>query len=88
MTRPMPGPPEHRKDAHPHGDNGWCPLCHHLIALRTYGSDKNLTDAEVAAEYWRAGWIASLDFHDEHEADEASTWHRFATLPHALKETT
>lgn len=87
MTRPMPGPPKCDPTAWPHVTGtdayrrGWC----HVHAKGAYGPDKHLTDAECAAEYWRAGWIADHDFHDEHEADEASTWHRFATHPHALE---
>ena len=92
MTRPMPGPPDPDTlvQDHPYGG---------VVATRrvteadgvpvvyfAYAADKRLTDAECAAEYWRAGWVASLDFHDEHEADEASTWHRFATHPHAALE--
>lgn len=81
MTRPMPAP---------HGlPEGWFALDYGPIynSLGQEVPTKHLTDAEVAAEYWRAGWIADHDFHDEREADEASTWHRFATLPHAFKET-
>ena len=59
---------------------------------------KRLTDAECAAEYWRAEademvhsytWYDS-EFRDE-EADDAyahirATWHLFARTPHALEE--
>lgn len=51
VKRAMPGPPEHRPNAHPHGDgsDGWCPICHHLHARRPVGSNR-LTDAECWAE--------------------------------------
>ena len=53
--RAMPGPPEHRPNAHPPGDgsDGWCPICHHLHARRPVGSNR-LTAAEAAAEFWSA----------------------------------
>ena len=94
MTRPMPGPPEHRLTAHPHGDDGWCPICHHLTARRPYDPSKRFTDAECAAELWRAEaetTTASLNHCPECPGcqaivDEELTWHRFATRPHALEE--
>lgn len=98
VKRAMPGPPEHRPNAHPHGDgsDGWCPICHHLHARRPVGSNR-LTAAEAAAEYWRAEadeavhlytWCDS-SFRDE-EADDAyahirATWRRFKDIPHALE---
>lgn len=96
MTRPMPEPPEYVEsgllgdwDREGRWRNNW--NLYWADGSAEYGvwerPDKHLTDAECAAEYWRAGWVASLDFHDEREADEASTWHRFATHPHAFKET-
>ena len=93
MTRPMPGPPEHRLTAHPHGDDGWCPICHHLTARRPYDPSKRLTDAECAAEFWRATsetTTAALNHCPECPGcqaivDEELTWHRFATRPHALE---
>ena len=92
MTRPMPGPPEHRLTAHPHGDDGWCPICHHLTARRPYDPSKRFTDAECAAEYWReqAEWWGGM--HQKGPTAEgvdirrAVIWERFATRPHALEE--
>ncbi|MER6986031.1 hypothetical protein AB0M33_02750 [Micrococcus luteus] len=56
----MPGPPEHRLTAHPHGDDGWCPICHHLTARRPYDPSKRLTDAECAAHRWQAASTLGL----------------------------
>ena len=50
---------------------------------------KKLTDAECAAEYWRAeAKVLYFDPHCEAEAWSAAVteqliWHRFATQPHA-----
>ena len=106
MTRPMPGPPEHcccRDGDQPCGlwlDGGadlypWyprdiCPGCD-LHNGRSESHDKRLTDAECAAEYWRA----ASDFRDRLRHGRAGDdlnpewgrrliWHRFAT--HALEE--
>ena len=67
------------------------------IGRRETSATKKLTDSECAAEYWRAeaehtgmrngegvGWssaevMAALE-------REVSTWHRFATHPHADEE--
>ena len=98
VKRAMPGPPEHRPNAHPHGDgsDGWCPICHHLHARRPDGSNR-LTDAEVAAHYWQAEadeTVHNYTWHDsefrDEEADDAyahirSTWRRFKDTPHALE---
>lgn len=73
-----------------------CDLC---AALR-WPDDKHLTDAECAAEYWRAEgdhclasegydieWFSGDLLRDEDIAcDVHATWHRFATRPHALEE--
>jgi hypothetical protein len=42
-------------------------------------ADKHLTDAECAAEYWRAKceWVTAQ------ELAEVVVWHRFAENPHA-----
>ena len=93
MMRPMPGPPEHRLTAHPHGDDGWCPICHHLTARRPYDPSKRFTDAECAAEFWRAEaetTTAALNHCPECPGcqaivDEELTWHRFAIYPHGLE---
>lgn len=93
MTRPMPEPPEHRRNAHPHGDgsDGWCPICHHLHARRPDGSNR-LTDAECAAEYWRAeAEVLYFDSHFEGEKWSAAVARqdvidRFATHPHHDEE--
>ena len=99
MTRPMPGPPEHRLTAHPHGDDGWCPICHHLTARRPYDPSKRLTNAECADEWEAAEQDASTAllyyalgdkrvtaWQAERFDNAARTWHRFATRPHALEE--
>ena len=70
----------------------WC-----LIHRTQIEPTKKLTDAECAAEYWRAmhefDWAYDffLKSHGDpelrQEADEwdalVATWHRFATQPHA-----
>ncbi len=62
---------------------------------------KRLTDAECAAEFWRAegdhclasegydiDWFSGDLLRDEDIAcDVHATWHRFATRPHALDAT-
>lgn len=89
MSRPMPGPPEHDRMSWPHvGAPTSCKLC---AALR-WPDDKHLTDAECAAEYWRA----ASDFRDRLRHGRAGDdlnpewgrrliWHRFATRPNALE---
>ena len=103
MTRPMPGPPEHcccRDGDQPCGlwlDGGadlypWyprdiCPGCV-LHNGRSESHDKRLTDAECAAEYWRAMFDAEYETPHGYERQIVivRTWHRFATRPHALEE--
>ncbi len=60
MTRPMPGPPEpepHEGNTRPHDRTAapwdYCPGCAAENRLRL-AECKRLTDAECAAEYWRA----------------------------------
>ena len=103
MTRPMPGPPEcecREVPAHlwttyagavdPNTLFEYTPECplHGEVS-----SPKRLTDAECAAEYWRA----ASDFRDRlrhglagddlnPEWGRRLIWHRFATRPHALEE--
>ncbi|QDG65816.1 hypothetical protein NIBR502772_05945 [Pseudarthrobacter sp. NIBRBAC000502772] len=49
---------------------------------------KRLTDAELAAEYWRSTWDAQSCYHDGSDEDITATrkeyeaLERFATLPH------
>ena len=99
MTIPMPGPPEpvpHELDALPHAlrPDPWdyCSGCAAENRLRL-ADPKRLTDAECAAEYWRA----ASDFRDRLRHGRAGDdlnpewgrrliWHRFATRPHALEE--
>ena len=52
--RPMPGPPEHDRYAQPHMRfaDEVCALCMALGWSLQW--EKRLTDAECAAEYWRA----------------------------------
>ena len=65
----------------------WCPI--HCKRLEP---TKKLTDAECAAEYWRAYYLlarplaanASVPTPEWDRAlQEATTWQRFATQPHA-----
>ena len=91
MTRPMPGPPEKYQV-----------LRRYVLVWRggvehyQHSSEidaKRLTDAECAAEYWRA----ASDFRDRlrhglagddlnPEWGRRLIWHRFAACPHALEE--
>jgi len=93
MTRPMPGPPEHDVRAFPHRSPHEafsvipCAVC--IGEMYPESFMKRLTDAECAAEYWRAeAKMLYFDPHCESEAwsaavTEERTWHRFATHPHA-----
>ena len=103
MTRPMPGPPEpvpHEFDTLPHKltDDPW-PYCSGCAAEnRIHLADpKRLTDAECAAEFWRAdGECIALDNalivgwsnrETVTNADtRAETWKRFMDTTHALEE--
>ena len=93
MTRPMPGPPECLPTGFPHERTAHA-AC--LIHARSYhANSKRLTDAECAAEFWRAmneTNSASLNNCPECPGcqaivDEELTWHRFAIYPHALDAT-
>ena len=91
MTRPMPGPPECLPTGFPHERTAHA-AC--LIHARSYhANSKRLTDAECAAEYWRASnmcWRTdALGLEDPAGTDleyESYTWLAFATCPHALEE--
>ena len=96
MTRPMPGPPEDWwYCTPPHGEPGLCTSDLDPAEYMPFAhlQHKRLTDAECAAEYWRAdaGYerLTDLD-NSQAEFDErlaiADTWHRFAIYPHALEE--
>ena len=106
MTRPMPGPPDpmpHEDSARPHDSAAapwnYCSGCAAENRLRL-ADPKRLTDAECAAEYWRAegdhclasegydiDWFSGDLLRDEDIAcDVHATWHRFAACPHALEE--
>ena len=98
MTRPMPGPPDpmpHEDSARPHDSAAapwnYCSGCAAENRLRL-ADPKRLTDAECAAEYWRA----ASDFRDRlrhglagddlnPEWGRRLIWHRFASRPHALE---
>ena len=93
MTRPMPGLPEKYQLLGPmaivwEGGNGYY---YHPSLM----DDKRLTDAECAAEFWRAmneTNSASLNNCPECPGcqaivDEELTWNRFAIYPHALDAT-
>lgn len=109
MTRPMPGPPG--------GFTDRARLNYALLGKQiTYeqyqefgdaltraftARPKRMTDAECAAEFWRAegdhclasegydiDWFSGGLLRDEDIAcDVHATWHRFATHPHALDAT-
>ena len=103
MTRPMPGPPDpmpHEDSARPHDSAAapwnYCSGCAAENRLRL-ADPKRLTDAECAAEYWRAEAHFLLDLHGyEYEWDTVPADHnfvkwletcvRFDTCPHALEE--
>ena len=110
MTRPMPGPPQLIKaDALGDWDSDgrWCNRwdIHWEDGRAEFDvlerHDKRLTDAECAAEFWRAegdhclasegydiDWFSGDLLRDEDIAcDVHATWHRFATRPHALDAT-
>lgn len=90
MTRPMPGP-------HEHPWTSWYYACTACSGMWEHGDEcirllKHLSDAECAAEYWRAlcdvdrplaagRFIPSADWN--RDVEEAATWRRFATYPHA-----
>lgn len=99
MMRPMPGPPDpmpHEDSARPHDSAAapwnYCSGCAAENRLRL-ADPKRLTDAECAAEFWRATsetTTAALNHCPECPGcqaivDEELTWHRFATRPHALE---
>ena len=87
--RPMPGPPE-RTSHDRHSAAGFirsdCPWCASFRA----DESKRLTDAECAAEYWRA--VANLLAAPPHSSEMLSAREKkrvcanFATHPHALEE--
>ena len=93
MTRPMPEPPEYWwYCTPPHGEPGlwtsdmdpaeYMPFAHL--------QHKRLTGVECADEFWSA-WRNILRYdHDDpgrgEAIQQANTWLRFATHPHALEE--
>ena len=97
--RAMPGPPQlTRADALGDWDSDgrWC----NRWDLHWEGGrdefdvlerhDKRLTDAECAAEFWRAKssyWTSrAMERNPNRAAFELSAFDRFATRPHALEE--
>ena len=112
VKRAMPGPPEWWDiDWNPHWGLVWIKNgdeCDQTFRHEDIDA-KRLTDAEAAAEYWRAICDTEeamdrqevMDFIVKRrperkdngaiaaqirgKAREARTWHRFATLPHALE---
>ena len=99
MTRPMPGPPDtlppvrdlSRPPDGPDGQFDWDTWRQWKewddLEWRTIQA-KRLTDAECAAEYWRAMFDAEYETPHGYERQIVivRTWHRFATRPHALEE--
>ena len=102
VKRAMPGPPE---DCYCRFGNatcqecetrgypyswGLCPGCD-LHNGRSESHYKRLTDAEAAAEYWRACTTQALIPYNapwrsrQTEGQRALTWHRFAHTSHALE---
>lgn len=74
-------------------------VCFTPEAFKVLPRRKHLTDAECAAEYWRAeidangDWERTYPTHDEDHplweryltsSKQSSVWHRFATTPHAF----
>ena len=104
MTRPMPGPPECEcREVPAHlwttyaGAVDPTTLFEYTPECPLHGevsSPKRLTDAECAAEFWRAmneTNSAALNHCPDclgcqAIVNEELTWHRFATRPHALEE--
>ena len=90
MKRPMPGPPECLPTGFPHeGAAINAPGC--LLHARSYhANSKRLKDDECADEFWSV-WRNILRY-DDGDPDrgeaiqQANTWLRFATHPHALEE--
>lgn len=90
MTRPMPGPPECLSAGFPHeGAAINAPGC--LLHAHSYhANSKRLTGVECADEFWSA-WrnILRYDHGDPGRGEaiqQANTWLRFATHPHALED--
>ena len=91
MTRPMPGP----HDSPLHEGKEWfyaCTACSGLWSESDEwaAEEKRLTGTECAAEFWSV-WrnILRYDHGDPDRGEaiqQANTWLRFATHPHALEE--
>lgn len=99
MNRPMPGPPGGFTD---YARLNWALLGKQITygQYQEFGAEltraftgrrKHLTDAECAAEYWRAMHNV-LRYEDGDPGQNvairrADTWHRFAAHPHYNEET-
>jgi hypothetical protein len=63
------------------GDEGW-----ELWKASDWAYEKHLTDAELAAEYWRSWNLFKTGNNSAHrdwaEYDRSQILHRFATTPH------
>lgn len=98
MTRPMPGPPDcYDIDWDPtwgmvrvHCPGKWTRAFNHAELDK-----KRLTDAECAAEYWRASYHLDIPLATRtfvltpewvRDLNRTTTLRRFATRPHALEE--
>lgn len=97
MTIPMPEPLKHNTKAFPHvspdDSEGSCFICYAEMNPEVWVTPKYLTDAECAAHAWQSalGWMRDdigRDMGFPSDEMKYKTWHRFATRPHALKETT
>ena len=109
MTRPMPyteAPPHPGRSPKFSGDDvgheerlaareAWDDARWKYTESIVVGRDKHLTDAECAAEYWRASWLfastqkPAMGYQTPGWGrinQQLDIWHRFATHPHALEE--
>ena len=109
MTRPMPyteAPPHPGRSPKFSGDDvgheerlaareAWDDARWKYTESIVVGRDKRLTDAECAAEYWRASYHLDIPLATRtfvltpewvRDLYRTTTLHRFATRPHALEE--
>ena len=92
MKRHMPGPPECECATSKTGLTVYTLRCQRhspfSAAHLALHPPKRLTDAECAAEYWRAMFDAEYETPHGYERQIVivRTLHRFATHPHALEE--
>ena len=100
MTRPMPGPPEHDRYARPHRTfaedycyacwaPGWVPpkrLADAEAAAEYWRAEAEEADARGRSWFYEDPATVNAErVKASLAANRARTWHRFATLPHALE---